>query len=290
LSSIRQKILSGATLTPEEWASHLVEAHDLAPAMTPRAFATFRNSSGQNSYEVLASVLDKRKGDLHVVDLGCGDGYLIQYLLPRLSRGSRITAVDMVASELARAKAQVRDRRVEFRQVKAQDLALAPGSVDVVLGHLTLMLMRPIEPVLATLKRCLKPGGELAAVIPAPLSPGTCPARIASAIRGFVEEKFPGSPERFRLGDARFESEETLQRLFDSQSGFQQDLWIQDFEIRIPGDAETIWKFYQDTYLVGALPADARAELKRRLAEILAKEPPPGNAYVFPLRLFQVTA
>ncbi|HUP57893.1 MAG TPA: class I SAM-dependent methyltransferase, partial [Bdellovibrionota bacterium] len=256
VTSTRQKILTGAVLTDAEWAAYLAEAHDAAPGMTPRAFATFRTAEGKSSYEILASVLDKRKGDIQVVDLGCGDGFLLQYLLPRLSGASKITAVDMVSSELERARSQYKDKRIEFVLAGAQSVRLPPGSVDAVLCHLTLMLMRPIDPVVASLSRLLKPGGEIAAVIAAPIQPGTAAGAVAGVIGAYMDEKFPGA-RNFAPGDQRFRSEEGLQQLFGPQTGFQADLWVQDFEIRIPADPETVWMFHKDMYLVGALSPEA---------------------------------
>jgi SAM-dependent methyltransferase len=284
-----EKLFAGLKLSDQDWTSYLKEAHRDAPGMTPPAFAGYRTREGLNSYQVLAAALDTMaSGPKRVLDLACGDGFLLQYLLPRLESGSHVMAVDMVASELERARSIY--HQVEYRCEQAQDLSLATGSVDVVLCHLALMLMLPIDPVLEQLGRILKSRGKLAAVIGAPRPEGALETQVGSFVRTFVKAHFPqmGSP---RMGDERFGSEAGLKQLFGPTSGFADDLVIRDFSIQVSCALGDFWDFYKDMYLVGLLPAEQKARLLTELMDFLAPHCNASGqvALEVPLRKFEVS-
>jgi len=103
--------------------------------------------------------------DADVLDLACGSGPL-QPLHP-----SAWIGLDASVSELVRARSRSRGPLV------SGDATLVPfgdGTVDVVVCSMALMLIQPLEAVLAEVSRVLRPGGLLAALLPSsgPLSPG----------------------------------------------------------------------------------------------------------------------
>src|SRR4051794_25325741 len=76
------KVLNGEIINNEDWSEHLMEAHRISPRMTPLAFAPYKTSQGKNSYELLADcVVASPSKNIHLLDLACGDGHLIPYLL-----------------------------------------------------------------------------------------------------------------------------------------------------------------------------------------------------------------
>jgi ubiquinone/menaquinone biosynthesis C-methylase UbiE len=286
VNDIQNKMLSGTPLADAEWETYLALVHRETQSMTPKAFGTYRTTSRQSSYEVLASVLTKKPSkDLHVLDLGCGDGYLIQYILPKLGPKGKVTGVDMVPSEIDRAKAVYTDKRVQFHVARAQDLPVPGNSVDVALCHLTLMLMRPIEPVVRKLLTVIKPGGEVAGVVSAPRQYGTPAYELAQLIGAFIDQKQPGM-RKLALVDPRFDTEDGIRELM---KGFKDDLWVQDFEILVPADPEAVWNFHRDMYLIGALPQPAKLELKDKIAAFVNTHKAQSPTLAIPLRLFQVT-
>jgi SAM-dependent methyltransferase len=287
MNEIRSKMLSGAPLADAEWETYLSSVHRETLNMTPKAYGAYRTSTGQNSYEVLVSVLNKKPSkDLHVLDLGCGDGYLIQYLLPKLGPKGKITGVDMVPSEIERAKAVYTDKRVQFHVARAQELPVPNTSVDVVLCHLTLMLMRPIEPVVRKLLQILKLGGEIAGIVPMPRRYGTTAYELGELVGAFIDQKHPGMRKSFQAGDPRFETEEGIQAIL---KGFRDDLWVQDFDILIPLDPEAIWNFHRDMYVIGALSPQTRLELKEKMSAFVSAQRAQSSSLAIPLRLFQNT-
>ncbi|MCB0326123.1 MAG: hypothetical protein KDD52_00740 [Bdellovibrionales bacterium] len=75
-----QKVLNGLNPTSKDWKEHLKKAHLKAPSMTPNAYAKYKTKEGFCSYEVLANTLLDLNTKKSILDLACGDGFLIPYI------------------------------------------------------------------------------------------------------------------------------------------------------------------------------------------------------------------
>ena len=282
----REKLLQGQETDDGDWTEHLRIAHEEVSSMTPPVFS-HRTLAGQNSYQILAEAVTST-APLHVLDLACGDGFLLQSVLPRLHAASQVTGVDMVATDIDRARKNYPDSRVGFLCERAQELSLPSASVDVVLCHMALMLMRPIDPVVAQLTRVLKPGGRLAAVIGGDRTPDALSGKVARLMVAFLKRHFPNLGE-LRLGDARVDSVSGLRSLFST--GFANDLRVHDFTIEVKGDREAIWAFYKDMYLVGLAPPELKPALRAEIEGLLAPSFDAQGRIVleYPMRKFEIT-
>jgi SAM-dependent methyltransferase len=133
----------------------MVGFHATRPGATAAALVR-GDVGGGSSYARLAALAAPGQ---RVLDLGCGDGALLDALAAR-GVGDAI-GVDLAAGDLARARA--RGHRVV--RGRAEALPLADGACDLVLCHLALMLMGDLDAVAAEVARVLAPGGRLAAVV-----------------------------------------------------------------------------------------------------------------------------
>ncbi|HEY8768663.1 MAG TPA: class I SAM-dependent methyltransferase [Dehalococcoidia bacterium] len=169
MTEFTRKALAGIQPSEEDWNEHLLEYHRRFPGATPRGLAYYRTSQGSASYDLLVDVAvaaqRQKRGALRLLDLACGDGYLVELCLQRLGDGARITGVDMSERELSAARERLRGHRVSLLDGKAQDLPLADASVDAVISHMAFMLTVPVEPVVHEIARVLSPGGVFSAVI-----------------------------------------------------------------------------------------------------------------------------
>lgn len=126
-----------------------------------------------------------------VVDLASGSGPVARELA---QPGRTVVGVDLSVEELHLARRRGAGPLV---RADARVLPFRDGSVDVVTSALGLVVVRPLETVLAEVVRVLRPGGVLAAIAPAvrPLAPadlrqlGQLNVRLRSAPR------FPGPVE-----------------------------------------------------------------------------------------------
>ena len=253
MSVFADKVKKRLVPTEEEWESHLIEAHAREPHMTPEAFAGFSTAEGKNSYATLAEFLPIPARDVDVLDLGCGDGHLIPYLLPRLGSGARVTGIDISPEGLQLARAHNADPRVSFIQGRAQSLPLREKSINYVLSHMAFMLMSPIEPVVQEIRRVLRPRGIFAAIVSGGTKTGVY--REITRLTGlYVQAHLPQFMEA-RKGSSNVNSPEGLAQLF------ARDVSIREFHLRYHVPPEGVIEYVKNMYYMPLLPESVRHEL-----------------------------
>ncbi|NIQ01421.1 MAG: methyltransferase domain-containing protein [Nitrospinaceae bacterium] len=105
-------------------------------------------------------MMNLRKGE-RVLDLACGQGVFSRYLF---QKGMKVTGLD-VSGEMIRFAQKRSDPSITFREGDAQDpKALAGETFDAAVCLLALQNIAAIEPVMANIKRWLKPGGRFVMV------------------------------------------------------------------------------------------------------------------------------
>lgn len=268
MSEFDRKILSHVTPTEEDWNDHLTQAHRTAPSMTPAAYASYKTLEGMTSYEVLARSLEGRNASA-VLDLACGDGYLIQFLLPRIQNSGTVIGVDMSDGELSVARRRYQDNsRVKLFEAKAQSLPLENHSLDAIVCHMAFMLMLPVGPVIQEIHRVLKSGGLFSALIVNSVSREGFYGDLRSKLSQFLNSRYAKVGEA-PTGDPRVLSEAGLQNLFSPAQGFHK-IEVKDFPIIIHTDPQGVWDFMKDTYFVSMLPANEKQLLEQELKEFTA--------------------
>ena len=99
--------------------------------------------------------------DYRVLDLGCGAGVLVPYILERLSTRGRLVEMDY-AQEMIRAnQARHSDSRIRFRCAHVMDMGGVPASFDAVICFACFPHFQDPEGALEEISRLLKPGGTL---------------------------------------------------------------------------------------------------------------------------------
>lgn len=290
ISSFSKKVLSGVAPSHEDWNLHLLEVHKEAPSMTPPAFSIHRTGLGQNSYQVLTDTLTSLpRTDIRLLDLACGDGHLAHSCLEKLGPQGSYLGIDMVESEIAKARSLFSDPRISFMCAPAQKLPIESESIDVVLCHLAFMLMLPVEPVIQELSRVLVNGGIFSAVTGAAKSKNSIASEIGQVIGSFIKPRYPQFVG-VKFGDDRTNTVEGLRLLINEASGFSDRIEVKDFDIIVRCQtSEELWAFYKDTYFIGILPYEERLELKDQLSELYKtyQEADGTLSFPYPLRIFQ---
>lgn len=246
--------------------SFLSELHDLHPGLTSRAFADLPVQLGgqtyQSSYAALAAIVPLVPDSSAVLDLACGDGFLLSVLASRRQPGLRLFGVDLSAGELSEARR--RTGVALLSQGRGQAMPFASAAFDFVLCHLALMLMDDVEQVLADIRRVLKPSGRLAGIVGI--------AGPSSAVWEAYWQAFSGVPKQdrwstLRLIDARWRSSEGIAELL--APGFCD---IESVEIHCAQrlSPEELWQWFQNMYDLYLLDERERPAVKTKLMALIA--------------------
>jgi len=292
MSKFVDKIQQSILPSEKDWMDYLIQAHQNAPSMTPLAFADHVTKEGLNSYALLAQACSPFKGqNCTVVDLACGDGYLISYLLEALGSQSKVIGIDISDAELSIAKQRFSAKaNVSFIQTEAQNLTLIDQSVDLVFCHMALMLMLPIEPVIHQISRVLKSGGLFSAVVGRSAESGSFFSLVQGLSSEMVRSRFPNVKD-VKSGDQRVFSEEGLRSLFKSDTAFSELQDVQEFDLQynvVPAD---VWQLMKNMYFISMLPPSDQERLQDATAELASRHVGSNGKveFTFPMRKFTVT-
>jgi ubiquinone/menaquinone biosynthesis C-methylase UbiE len=93
-----------------------------------------------------------------LLDIGCGNGALLQKLSSRLGKG---VGVDISAGMLTQARERCRaDDHLDFQKINGPSLPFADGSFDTVISVLSFRYL-DWDPIVQEIRRVLKPGGQV---------------------------------------------------------------------------------------------------------------------------------
>ena len=169
-------------------------------------FEQFGLENGTTSYEALVTAAELRPQQT-VVDLGCGEGPLLRYVR---RCDVRYIGVDFSAASLTAARQHFGTTDAEFVEADAGQMPLPDASCDVVLSHMALHIMQPVEPVLCEIARVLKPNGTLHVLLPAAWRiPSSAEARrFHDVMHLFQQFKDVSTPTR--VGTGTFATEPSI--------------------------------------------------------------------------------
>ena len=202
VSAWTRRVEDGQQPSGTDLRDHLSAIHNNNAGFTEAFAWNCRDANGNNSYELLADIVDQ-KYHSNVLDLGCGSGTLLDLCNQRFGTKLSLVGVDISDAELQLARKRLSHADIKLYQSMAQDLNfVADASIDVILCHWALTLMDPVAPVLATAKRVLKKRGIFSAIIDG--DPGSAPGYldVHNIIYGYAQRRYPdyGAIE---LGDPR---------------------------------------------------------------------------------------
>jgi SAM-dependent methyltransferase len=242
---------------PSPLDTFLKDFHARKPAVTSRALGAlpmlFRGRPFPSSYHVLAAAIPPLGRPADVLDLACGDGFLLSLLASCGESVFRLHGLDQSAAELEAAAVRL-GSTVGLHQGAAHQLPFESHSFDCVLCHMALMLMDDIESVLREIRRVLKPAGVLASIV------GTVSRKtIALQAYGEAISRYPVRAEYsgIRFGDPRWRE---VDGIHDMLARDFRDVMIDDLTAVQWVKPDELWDWFLDMYDL-ALRTEAHQEL-----------------------------
>lgn len=228
------------------------------PGQTPAMLEPWRTPDGRTSYQVMVDEVAALPRDARLLDLACGDGYLLSLLAQDGFR--HLIGVDQSPEELARARARL-GPGAELHCQEVSALPLPDASIDVAVCHWALMVIEPVEAALAQLARVLRPGSGLVAIVNRYVVDPVNEVYRKWLHRTTAEAGLT----RVRLGDPRAFTVEGLTELIRGQALDEASVTLRDFELSTRLSPPALWASLRLMYDVFQLPSSAQATLERRL-------------------------
>jgi SAM-dependent methyltransferase len=255
-------------MTTDQAEGFLRDFHARFPGATATAMAWAKMEDGRSSYERLVQTIPVTDQPLTVLDLACGDGYLLSWLQQRHQPNLHLIGIDMSPEELSAARQRLDDPAIELRQERAQALSLADASVDYIVCHMAFMLMNPLEAVVSEIQRVLKPGGTFCAIVGGAFRGGDAMAAFVTTAFELLQQE---AITPIALGDRRTDSEAGLRSLFVDETGFVEPIIIEDLLLRFDAPAAQVKTFLLLTYFVTMFSDESLPKLVARTDEVLAE-------------------
>lgn len=223
----------------------LTDFHDQKPGLTAIALGDIPITCGAqefaSTYALLASTVSITTDETRVLDLACGDGFLLGLLESRRQPNLHLSGIDMSLGELRQAGSRLQ-ASTELTEGTAQHLPSPEDSFDHVLCHMAFMLMANVESVVQEIRRVLKSSGTFSAIVGA-----SAPASIAIQAFKTVFPKYQRKPglEKIQFGDSRTRSCEGIHELL---SPVFSKLVINDIQIHMRLTPEEVWDRFANMY------------------------------------------
>lgn len=243
----------------------LADFHDRRPGLTSAAYGALEVRRGAlvyaSPYERLAA--EVAASDLRVLDLACGDGFLLALLRARSVARLSLSGIDLSTGELAAARQRL-NGAAQLLCGRAQALPMVNASFDHVVCHMALMLMDDLDAVLGEVRRVLGAGGKFSFIIGASPPPDQPALTIyVSRLRALLA----GVGSRYlRFGDARLRSPDGIRQALGPLFG---TVSIEELSLSRRYTPAQLWQWFDGMYDLAFLTPGQQARFKSDyLAEI----------------------
>lgn len=233
--------------------------HSKYPGATTLALSGAKDAQGRSSYDLLAALADGLPRTAQILDLACGDGYLLHKIRERRDAAElSLVGVDLNEAELAIAEARGLEE-ARFIQADATDLPFPEERFDLVLCHMAFMLFEDPDAVARQIFDVLQPGGTFAFVLGDGSSKDGALRRFISLVKDAIQIHGGACP---MLGTRQARNIESLTALLQ-RAGFQRD-HIAPLQIAIEGSPQEVFTGLKLMYNFEALTREGQAYVEEQ--------------------------
>lgn len=158
-SPLHEKLARGMLPEDVDVYRHIYDGEGYRYGDTEHAFVRLRTDSGLNAFEYLIDGVEDWQHKI-VLDLPCGSGYLAALCAAKVGPKGHVYGIDTSHGEIALARRQHPSANITYLCERAQQLSLADQSIDLCFCHMSLMILRPLQPVIQQIGRVLRPSGS----------------------------------------------------------------------------------------------------------------------------------
>lgn len=250
------------------WEAYLCAFHKATPRASTLAHELFADPRGKTSYARFVGILERMPSPskLAVLDLGSGDGRLVDHIRLLTGDAARIDAVDLVPEEIERAGAW--GRKANFVTGRAQSLPFEDAAFDAVLSHFAFGYMMPVEPVVGEIERVLRPQGFFATLT---TQRGSARDDLAELLTAFHAELDAAAV--VRLGPAPSDPQNTpagIASLF-AAAGSTRVMRNEAVQFMATPDADGAWLYLTTQYFFDELGSEARKRLRDKVDALASR-------------------
>ncbi len=261
----------------------LYQFHQHTPGSTSRLMADLHAGKYPSSYELVAAYIARiAEASPIVLDLACGDGYLLSCLRKRRP-DIRLMGVDFSERELAKARERLGAADLVRGSVYA--FGIPDTAVDIIVCHMAFMLFDSPHTVLSEIERVLKPGGIFVAVTAVPSGGGVPSSNILPVFMRCLKAVYRHQGLNLLTfgGSRHVQDRETLQALLAKAAPQLklESFTVVDCTLEIP--LESIWQKLLLFYDVARLPERARVNLKQSFRNAMQANETSARQYLFSL-------
>jgi ubiquinone/menaquinone biosynthesis C-methylase UbiE len=268
-----QAVMNGREHSVEAWYDYLDRFHTALPVANETLFTNLRTAGDRSSYEVLARAA-ATAGGRDVLDVGCGNGCLMNELLEAFPGGAQFTGIDMCAAEIdAAGRTFAAERRVRFERGRAETLPFGDASFDTVVSHQTLNFFPDPRPAIAEIFRVLRPGGAFVFAQNRSLPPELSYVRLLRAAEAVVKQRYPNMTAPVK-DDRRIYHEAGIRDLVRESAKFDLErMRVETFSVGAMMTPEVAASTFARIYIIASIPSNEEmfAAIEARAREIAAE-------------------
>lgn len=265
LDEVRALVAAGAPLVGALAGRFYRAVNAIDPLATEESLAVLPGNRGIHLYDTLVSWAPLRPGE-QVIDLGCGSGGATRAAARAVGPEGMVVGIDASPECVAVAQARTDpELPVLYRRGDVQRMGTVPDrTFDCAIASMLLDQIDDLQPVLAEVRRVLRPGGRFVASVTAFDRLRPIDASFMGAVIAVVGRHAPGALSG-RASRASIPHEPADQAAF--QEAGLATVEEQDVQFAVVmEDLDDAWTVFSRTAIARVLGAEGREDLRRVLA------------------------